>query len=163
MKTFEDLFLHFLQDMYFAEQSILKILPEMVEAAQNRKLKKSLSDHIEETKEQIKRIERAFDEMGKPVEAVTCEAILGLLQETEDVLKEVGSPGPIMDAGLMACAQSIEHYEIARFRTLTSWATSQGMNKVAPHLLKALNVERAKNASLNELALSEVFEEAMQA
>lgn len=163
MKTFEDLFLHFLQDMYFAEQSILKMLPTMVEAARNPKLKKSLSDHVEETKEQIKRIERAFGALGKPVEAVTCEAILGLLQETEDVLKETGDPGPIQDAGIMACAQAIEHYEIARFRTLTAWAHSQGLHDVAPHLLKALNVERAKNATLNELALSEVFEEAMQA
>lgn len=163
MKDFEELFVHFLQDMYYAEQSILKMLPTMVDAAQNRKLKKSLSDHVEETREQIARIERAFEALGRPAEGVTCEAILGLLQETEDVLKETGEPGPVQDAGIMACAQAIEHYEIARFRTLTAWAKSKQLDAVTPHLQKALNVERAKNATLNELALAEVFENALVA
>lgn len=162
MKNFHDLFMHFLKDMYFAEQSILKILPELVEAAENLKLRDSLHDHIAETKEQIARLEQAFDAVGETPEGVTCEAILGLLQETEDVLKESGGKGPLQDAGIIACAQAIEHYEIARFMTLTAWANSKGL-KAAPQLQKALNVERAKNAKLNELAWAEVYENAVLA
>lgn len=162
MKSFEELFMHFLQDMYFAEQSILKTLPMMVEATENPKLRASLSDHVEETKEQLGRLEKVFESLGKPAEGVTCEAILGLLQETEDVLKETGGKGPLQDAGIIACAQAIEHYEIARFMTLTAWANSRGMSKAAPYLQKALNVERAKNAKLNELAWAEVYENAVE-
>ncbi|MCA8882083.1 MAG: ferritin-like domain-containing protein [Rhodobacteraceae bacterium] len=161
MKTFKDLFLHFLQDMYFAEQSILKVLPDLVEAADNGKLKQSLADHIGETKDQIARLEKTFAALGEPAEGVTCEAILGLLQETDDILKETGKPGPLQDAAIIACAQAIEHYEIARFMTLTAWANSTQMGEAAPQLQRALNVERAKNAKLNELAWAEVYENAV--
>lgn len=158
MKTFKDLFLHFLQDMYYAEQQILKILPEVVQATQNDKLRASLSDHVAETRDQIERLERTFAAIGEPPKGVTCEAILGLLQETEDVLRETGRLGPVQDAGIIACAQAIEHYEIARFVTLTDWANAWGLDEAAPHLQKALNVERARNAKLNELAAAEVID-----
>ena len=161
MRDFKELFLHFLQDMYFAEQSILKMLPAMVEATDSPKLRQSLSDHVEETKEQLARLEKVFEAIGEPAQGVTCEAILGLLQETEDVLKETGECGPLQDAGIIACAQAIEHYEIARFMTLTAWANSRPMGDAAAHLQKALNVERAKNAKLNELAWAEVYEHAV--
>jgi ferritin-like metal-binding protein YciE len=99
-----------------------------------------------------------FEALGEPVRGVTCEAILGLLQETEDVLRETGGKGPVQDAGIVACAQAIEHYEIARFMTLTAWANAWRMEEAAAQLQKALNVERAKNAKLNELAAAEVNE-----
>ncbi len=158
MKTFRDLFLHFLQDMYYAEQQILKILPEVVEAVQNDKLRASLTEHIAETRDQIERLERTFAAIGEPVKGVTCEAILGLLQETEDVIRETGGKGPVQDAGIIACAQAVEHYEIARFVTLTAWANAWANDKAAANLQKALNVERARNAKLNELATAEVFD-----
>lgn len=157
MIVFRDLFLHFLQDMYYAEQQILKTLPSVVEATDNPKLRASLEDHIPETRDQIARLERTFEAIGEPVKGVTCEAILGLLQETEDVLKETGGKGPVQDAGIISCAQAIEHYEIARFMTLTAWANAWGMEEAAANLQKALNVERAKNAKLNELAAAEVY------
>jgi benzoyl-CoA 2,3-dioxygenase component A len=119
MKTFKTLFLHFLQDMYYAEQQILKTLPKVIAATENSKLRASLEEHVGETRDQIVRLEKVFESLGEPVQGVTCEAILGLLQETEDVLKETGGKGPVQDAGIIACAQAIEHYEIARFMTLT--------------------------------------------
>lgn len=158
MKAFRELFLHFLQDMYYAEQQILKTLPTVVAATDNAKLKASLEDHIAETRDQIARIERVFASIDEPVKGVTCEAILGLLQETEDVLAATGGKGPVQDAGIIACAQAIEHYEISRFMTLTAWANAWGVEAAAANLQKALNVERAKNAKLNELAAAEVNE-----
>ncbi|MGE0280443.1 MAG: ferritin-like domain-containing protein [Rhizobiaceae bacterium] len=158
MKVFRDLFLHFLQDMYYAEQQILKTLPTIVAATENGKLRASLENHIDETREQIARLEKVFESLGEPVKGVTCEAILGLLQETEDVLRETAGKGPVQDAGIIACAQAIEHYEIARFMTLTAWANTWRMDEAAAQLQKALNVERAKNAKLNELASAEVNE-----
>jgi ferritin-like metal-binding protein YciE len=158
VKVFRDLFLHFLQDMYYAEQQILKTLPTIVAATENGKLRASLEDHVAETRDQIARLEKVFEALGEPVRGVTCEAILGLLQETEDVLRETGGKGPVQDAGIVACAQAIEHYEIARFVTLTAWANAWRMEEAAAQLQKALNVERAKNAKLNELAAAEVNE-----
>lgn len=158
MKTFKTLFLHFLQDMYYAEQQILKTLPKVIAATENPKLRASLEEHVGETRDQIVRLEKVFESLGEPVQGVTCEAILGLLQETEDVLKETGGKGPVQDAGIIACAQAIEHYEIARFMTLTAWANAGRMEEAAAQLQKALNVERAKNAKLNELAAAEVNE-----
>ena len=118
MKTQDDLFTHFLKDMYYAERAILKSLPELIGAAQSDQLKQALQDHAEETRTQVGRLDQVFRAFGQPAEGVTCEAMVGLLQDSADVLKESGNAGPIRDAAIIACAQAVEHYEIARYGTL---------------------------------------------
>lgn len=151
MKTFNDLFMHFLKDMYFAEQSILKMLPELAAAADDGKLGAVLQGRAEETRQQIARLEEAFKALDQKPEGVTCEAILGLLQETEDVLNDGQGKGALQDAGLLACLQAIQHYEIARFNTLGAWARAKGL-PAASHLQGALDVANAQNATLDDLA-----------
>lgn len=148
MKTFRDLFLHFLEDMYYAEQQILKTLPGLVIAADDATLRAALDGHVAETREQIVRLESVFASVGEPAKGVTCEAILGLLQETEDVLKQTGAKGPVQDAGIVACLQAVGHYEIARFTTLAAWADAWGKDAAAKNLREALDVEQAKSAAL---------------
>src|SRR5215204_6617144 len=118
MQKFGDMVLHFLKDMYYAERAILKALPDLAAAVQNDSLRRALTQHAEETRAQVQRLEQVFAGLGHAAEGVTCEALVGLLQETDDVLKENSAPGPVRDAALLACAQAVEHYEIARYGAL---------------------------------------------
>lgn len=152
IKTMEDLFLHGLQDIYYAESCIVKALPEMVEKATNRDLMKALRDHLEETKGQADRLEQAFKKLGHEPRGAACPAIDGLISEAEDVAGEVADK-QVLDAAIVAAAQAVEHYEIARYGTLIAWAEELGHDDIVRFLTTNLNEEKATNAKLNTLAL----------
>ena len=116
-KGFNELLLSFVQDIYYAERQILKALPKMAKAATNDELKQAFTQHREETQGQVERLQKVFEALGKRARGVTCEAINGLIEEGEEVIEEFPE-GSVRDAGLAACAQAIEHYEIARYGAL---------------------------------------------
>jgi len=120
-KTLNDLILNFMQDIYYAERQILKALPKMAKAAQSDDLKQALMHHREETEGQVERVQKAFDALGKRARARTCEAINGLIEEGEEVIEEFAE-GTVRDAGILANAQAVEHYEMARYGTVIEWA-----------------------------------------
>ena len=151
MKTGNELVLHFLKDMYYAEKAVLKLFPELVAAAQNDSLKKVFEAHIETTKTQLKRLESVFKSLGRPVEAVTCEAIVGLIQETDDVIKSTAGPGAIRDAALIACVKAIEHYEIARYSTLAMWLQFMGQTEAADLLRQSMKEDGDIDNQLSDL------------
>jgi ferritin-like metal-binding protein YciE len=138
--------------MYYAERAILKSLPDLVAAAQSENLKQALRHHAEETKAQVGRLDEVFKALGRVAEGVTCEAMVGLLQESDEVLKESGNAGPIRDAAIIACAQAVEHYEIARYGTLAQWARDGGRAEVATLLERSLEEEKQADAKLNQIA-----------
>ena len=150
MKTGEELVLHFLKDMYYAEKAVLKLLPELVTAASSDVLREALKKHTEETKAQLSRLEGVFTTLRRPVEAMTCEAIVGLIQETDDLLKETGGSGAIRDAALAACVQAIEHYEIARYGSLARWLEAMGHTDAAKSLRQSIQEDSGLDEALNK-------------
>ena len=116
IKTMDDLFLHVLQDVYYAENQIVKNLPDMIEKASSPQLKQGLQSHLGETKNHVKRLEQAFQMLGKKAEGVDCPAIDGIIDEAEDVGGEVDDK-QVLDAAIVASAQAVEHYEITRYGT----------------------------------------------
>ncbi len=155
MKTSDDLFLHFLQDIYYAERQILKALPKMTKAAQSAKLKQAFVTHHEETQHQVERLQQVFEAVGKRAKGVTCEAIQGLIEEGEEVVNEF-EQGAVRDAGLAACAQAIEHYEMARYGALIAWAKAAGHDNVVSLLETTLAEEKKADGLLNQIANDEV-------
>lgn len=150
-KTLEDLFLDTLKDIYYAERQILKALPKMKRAATNEKLTQAFEKHHGETEEQIERLQKVFEIMGKPARGKTCDAIEGILTEAEDIMEEFkGSPA--LDAGLISSAQAVEHYEITRYGTLHRWATELGMKDAAKLLDETLQQEWKTDQDLTKLA-----------
>ena len=117
--------MHFLQDVYYAERQLLKALPKMAKNAQEAALKEAFTAHREETVHQIERLEQVFEHLGKRPKGVPCEAIKGLIEETEEVLAD-SDVGAVRDAGLVACGQAVEHYEMARYGALIAWAQAGG-------------------------------------
>jgi ferritin-like metal-binding protein YciE len=152
IKTMEDLFQHGLQDIYYAENCIVKALPEMVEKATNRDPAKGLRDHLEETKTQVGRLEQVFKKLGHQPQGAQCPAIDGLISEAEDVAGEVADK-QVLDAAVIAAAQAVEHYEIARYGTLIAWAEELGHDDVVRLLTTNLNEEKAADKKLSNLAL----------
>ena len=150
-KGLEGLFLHQLKDVYFAENAILKALPKMVAAATSPELKGALEIHIGETRGQVKRLEQIFQSLGQKAEAVECKAINGILAEGEEVAEEFAGDDAL-DAGLIAAAQAVEHYEITRYGTLLAWATQLGKNDIADLLKETLIEEENTDELLSELA-----------
>ena len=124
-KTLDDLFLETLKDIYYAEKQIVKALPKMAKAAQSPQLKSGFEKHLEESEAQIERLDRVFEIIGKPARGKTCEAILGILDEGKSIMDEFKGTAAL-DAGLIAAAQAVEHYEIARYGTLKTWAQQLG-------------------------------------
>ena len=163
MKTLDDLFLHFLQDVYYAERQIMKALPKMAKAADNPELRTAFLNHREETQGQIERLQQAFELIGKRARGVTCEAINGLIEECEELLDEAKEPGPVRDAGLVACAQAVEHYEMARYGALIAWAKAQGKSDVAGLLQQTLDEEKNADTLLNKLANGNLNKQAAKA
>jgi ferritin-like metal-binding protein YciE len=155
MKTIDDLFMHFLQDIYYAERQLLKALPKMAKGAQESSLKEAFTSHRTETEHQIERLEQVFEKMGKRPKAIPCEAIKGLIEETEEVLEE-SDAGAVRDAGLIACGQAVEHYEMARYGALIAWAQAGGHDEVVSLLQQTLNEEKKADSLLNELAVSRI-------
>src|SRR5437764_9991868 len=151
MKTMNDLFLNVLKDIYYAEKQILKALPKMVKAVETPELKKALEHHREETEGQVERLEQVFNEIDKPARGEKCEAILGIIAEGEDVIKK-GDEAAVIDAGLIAAAQAVEHYEIARYGTLIAWAEQLGLSDSAALLKETLEEEKTADKKLTQIA-----------
>jgi ferritin-like metal-binding protein YciE len=158
-KDLKALFLHTLKDVYFAENAISRALPKMAESADSPDLEDAFTTHLEQTREQIKRLEQIFELMGEKAESVPCEAIQGIIKEGNEVAQTFEG-GPALDAGLIAAAQAVEHYEIARYGALVSWAERLGLDEVAGLLDETLDEEKETDNLLTELAESEANEEA---
>lgn len=161
IKTMDDLFLHTLKDIYYAERQILKTLPKMAKAAQDESLKAAFLKHREQTQEQIERLQQVFEALGKRAQGVTCEAINGLIEEGEELIESAQGPGPVLDAGLIAAAQAVEHYEIARYGTLLAWARTRGDKNVLGLIEATLAEEKETDALLNDMAESAVNQQAV--
>lgn len=150
-KTLDDLFLATLQDIYYAERQIVKALPKMEKAAQDPALKAGFAKHLEETEGHIERLQQVFEIIGKPARGKTCDAILGILEEGKSTIEDYA--GTIsLDAGLIAAGQAVEHYEMARYGTLRTWATQLGYDDAAALLQKTLLEERTTDQALTKLA-----------
>lgn len=152
-KTLDDLFYETLKDIYYAERKISKTLPKMARGAQNEQLKQAFLEHKEETDGQIERLQQVFELIGKRARGKTCDAIEGIISEGEEILEEFKGT-PALDAGLIAAAQAVEHYEIARYGTLCAWAKQLGMQEAAQLLSETLKEESATDQKLTKLAQS---------
>jgi ferritin-like metal-binding protein YciE len=158
-KTIDDLVLHFMQDIYYAERQIMKALPKMAKAASNDHLREAFMHHREETQGQIERLQKGFELLGKRARGITCEAINGLIEEGEEVVE--GFPeGAVRDAGLAACAQAVEHYEMARYGALIAWAQTLGNKELVSLLQETLAEEKKADTLLNQLASKELNQQA---
>lgn len=152
-KDLNDLFLETVKDIYFAEKQILRALPKMAKAAQEPKLKAAFEKHRDQTEGQVERLDQVFDLLNKPARGKTCDAILGMIEEGKEVMEDFGG-SPALDAGLIAGAQAIEHYEISRYGTLVSWAKQMGMKEAASLLQATLDEEKQTDELLTSLASS---------
>nr|WP_321986074.1 ferritin-like domain-containing protein [uncultured Lichenicoccus sp.] len=159
IKTLDDLFVHLLQDIYYAEHQITKALPTMIERASNAQLRDAFQAHLLETQGQITRLEQVFQMHGVEVAGVTCEAIDGILKEAKHVMSDVGDPD-VLQAAMLASAQAVEHYEIARYGTMIAIARQLGRRDCASVLEQTLAEEKAADDRLSRLATSEVNREA---
>ncbi|WP_438278270.1 ferritin-like domain-containing protein [Nitrobacter sp.] len=161
-KDLHDLFLDQLKDIYFAEKQILKALPKMAKAATSDKLRAAFEKHHDETEGQVERLERIFELMEKPAKGKTCDAILGLLEEGKEVMEEYKGT-EALDAGLLAAAQAVEHYEMARYGTMKAWAVRLGMKDAVKLIDETLQQERKTDKDLTALAEAGVNSEALAA
>ena len=152
-KTLQDLFVHALKDIYFAEKAIVKALPRIAKKARHDELKTALLAHLDETKGHVERLEQVFAEMQLRPAAVRCEAIEGILKEGEEVLEEFGD-SPAGDAGIIFSCQAVEHYEINRYGTLLAWASELKLTTVTTILRKTLEEEYNADDKLSTLAES---------
>lgn len=151
MKDLDGLFKHFLRDIYYAEKQVLKTLPKMAKKAESDDLRTAFEEHRAETEEQIANLEKVFEMLDLKPRGETCEAIKGILAEGEDIMKEAEDPDTC-DAGMIAAAQAVEHYEITRYGTLVAWAKALGMKDAADLLQKNLDQEYAADNKLDKLA-----------
>jgi len=154
-KELSDLFLDTLKDIYFAEKKILSALPKMAKAAQSPKLKAAFEKHQQETEGQIDRLEQVFASIDESPKGKTCDAIMGILDEGKEIMDEYKGM-PALDAGLLAAAQAVEHYEISRYGTLKCWATELGYRDAVKLLDATLKEEKTTDATLTQLAEAEV-------
>jgi ferritin-like metal-binding protein YciE len=155
IKTMDDLFVHTLRDIYYAEMQILKALPDMIQKASEPQLKQGFQAHLAETKNQVTRLEQVFRQHGHEPSGVDCPAIDGILDEANDVAGEVEDKA-VLDAALIAAAQAVEHYEITRYGSLIAWAKQLGRNDCAALLQENLDEEKAADKKLTGLAESRV-------
>lgn len=151
IQTFDDLFVHTLRDIYYAENQILKALPTMIEKTTDPNLKQGFEKHLQETRGQVQRLERVFELHGVDVKGVTCPAIDGIIEEADEVAGEVADR-QVLDAALIAAAQAVEHYEMTRYGTLIAWAELLGRKDCAALLRQNLEEEKATDAKLTSLA-----------
>lgn len=151
IKTMDDLFVHTLKDIYYAENQILKALPDMIEKASDPNLKQGFQAHLGETKNHITRLEQVFKMHGVKAEGVDCPAIDGIIEETQEIAGEVEDK-KVLDAALIAAGQAVEHYEMTRYGTLIAWARQLGRSDCASVLEQTLKEEKAADAKLTTLA-----------
>ena len=162
MKSLDELFLHFLQDVYYAERQLVKALPKMAKNAQEPALKDAFTAHREETVHHVERLEQVFEHLGKRARGVPCEAIKGLIEEAEEVLED-SEPGAVRDAGLVASGQAVEHYEMARYGALIAWAQAAGHKEAVGLLQQTLDEEKKADKLLNDLAMKKINKAAAHA
>jgi ferritin-like metal-binding protein YciE len=155
IKTMNDLFVHQLQDIYYAEKQLVKALPKMAEKATDKQLKQGFLTHLDETKTHVQRLEQVFQMHGAEVKAVNCPAIDGIIKEADGVAGEVEDKS-VLDAALINAAQAAEHYEIVRYGSLIAWAKQLGRSDCASVLQKTLDEEKATDKKLNALAESKI-------
>ena len=158
----QELFHDTLKDIYFAEKKILSALPKMAKAAQSEDLKAAFQKHATETEEHVARLEKVFEEIDETPRGKTCDAIMVIIEEGQEVMKEFKG-APALDAGLLAAAQAVEHYEIARYGTLKTWATELGLKQSVKLLETTLSEEKKTDETLTKLAESEVNQHAQAA
>jgi ferritin-like metal-binding protein YciE len=154
-KELKDLFLDTLKDIYFAEKKILSALPKMAKAAQSEKLRAAFEKHLDETEVQVDRLEQVFSSIGETARGKTCDAIMGIIDEGKEVMSEYKGM-PALDAGLLAAAQAVEHYEISRYGTLKTWAGELGYKDAVKLIDATLKEEKNTDAALSQLAEAEV-------
>jgi ferritin-like metal-binding protein YciE len=159
IRTLDDLFVHTLQDIYYAENQITKALPTMISKATDPQLKQGFETHLTETKGHIKRLEQVFQMHGQTPKAVDCPAIDGIIKEANEVAGDIADK-EVLDAGLLASAQAVEHYEITRYGTLIAWAKQLGRPDCARVLQQNLEEEKATDKKLTTIAESKVNKKA---
>lgn len=151
MKAMNDLMLHFMQDIYYAEKLGIRAMAKLAKAVDNKELKDAILAHREQSQHQIERLDQVFEALGKRAKGKTCAAMNGLVEEGEEASDEF-ERGPVLDAALIACGQAIEHYEIARYGAMVAWAKQLGLTEAADLLQQTLDEEKANDGVLNELA-----------
>lgn len=151
MESLEELLEEELKDIYSAEKQLLKALPRMAKKASSQELKTALQEHLKVTEQQVGRLERVFEALGKPAKAKTCKAMKGLIEEGKEIMEE-DAEDAVMDAGIIAAAQKVEHYEIASYGTVRTWARLCGQNRAADLLQQTLDEEGEADHRLTELA-----------
>ncbi len=151
MKTLAELFEHTLQDVYYAENALTKALPKVAKAAGDAKLKQAVDEHLKQTKGHVQTLKKVFASLNVPAKGEKCDAIEGLIKETDGIIKEAS--GKALNAGLLAAAQSVEHYEISRYGSLREWAKVLGHDEAHKLLSKILDEEKAANSKLTDLAV----------
>ena len=151
LKSLKDLFVHLLKDMYYAEKQILKALPKMAKKADSDELRQAFEHHLKETEGQVDRLEQVFELCGIKAAGKSCPAIKGILEEGEEGMKDAKDPD-VLDAGMIADAQAVEHYEIARYGTMIAWANQLGMGDAANLLQQTLDQEYGADRLLTDLA-----------
>ncbi len=164
IQTMDDLFAQTLRDINYAEQEIVRALPEMIENSTNSRLRSAFENHLAETKQHIVRLEKVFEMHGSQPKVVDCPAIDGILKEAKEIMGDIKlDDKDVLDAAMIAAAQAVEHYEIARYGTLISWARQLGLDECANLLDETLQEEKAADKKLTEVAESEVNTEATAA
>lgn len=158
-KTLHDLFHDTLKDIYFAEKKIMSALPKMAKAAHNPDLRAAFEKHLDETEGQVERLEAVFEEIEARPQGKTCDAIMGILDEGKEIMSEYKG-APALDAGLLAAAQAVEHYEISRYGTLITWADELGLTNASKLLKETLAEEKNTDQALTKLAKTAVNAEA---
>jgi ferritin-like metal-binding protein YciE len=159
MKTMDDLFVHQLRDIFYAERRIEKSLPKMIEKAQSSDLSEALSSHLEETHHHVTRLQEIFRMLDKKAEEVDCPAIDGILKEADEVSGEIADAA-VLDAAIIAAAQAVEHYEISRYGTLIAWSRQLGRDDCATILEETLEEEKGADSKLTDIAEATVNEDA---
>jgi len=161
IKTMDDLFLVQVKDLYDAEKQLVKALPKMAKAASSQELRQGFQEHLDQTKGHVSRLEQIFDQLGQKASGTKCEGMAGLIAEGEEIVDEV-EQSPLRDAGLIGAAQKVEHYEIAGYGTLKTFAQMLGRRQVVTLLEQTLNEEKQTDQRLTQLAESMINEEAIQ-
>ncbi|MBA1144480.1 YciE/YciF ferroxidase family protein [Mesorhizobium neociceri] len=151
IKSMNDLFLHVLQDIFYAEKQIVKALPDMIDKATNRELTAALQNHLGETQKHVQRLEQAFELIGESPKGTACPAIDGIIKEAKEIAGDIAEK-KVLDAALITAAQAVEHYEITRYGTLIAWAEEIGNSAVAKLLAITLNEEKAADKKLTTIA-----------
>ncbi|MGB6538257.1 MAG: ferritin-like domain-containing protein [Xanthobacteraceae bacterium] len=155
IKSMDDLFVHTLRDIYYAEKQIVKALPDMIEKSTDAQLKHGFQTHLRETENHVKRLEQVFQLVGKKPQGVDCPAIDGIIEEAQDMAGEVEQK-PVLDAALIAAAQAVEHYEITRYGSLIAWADQLGRKDCIALLRQNLDEEKATDKKLTAMAEAQV-------